>query len=96
MRLTGRFIESFKQRHSVVLGITRSGKTFLSAKVLQRIQETGGHTLFRDSNDKKIIAVEPLLNRGVLFDSKLEHRGLSPYRNSNVFRIAIAYKFKLI
>jgi len=48
MRLTGRFIESFKHRHGVVLGITRSGKTFLAAKVLQRIQETGGHTLFID------------------------------------------------
>lgn len=60
------------------------------------VDEIGGHTLFRDSNDKKIIAVEPLLNRGVLFDSKLEHRGLSPYRTSDVFRIAVAYKLKSI
>jgi len=60
------------------------------------VDDVGGHTLFRDRNDKKIIAVEPLFNRGILFDSKLEHRGLAPYRTSNVFRMSIAYKLILI
>ena len=48
MRLSTAFIEDFKHRHSVVLGITRSGKTFFASKVLQGVQGLGGHTIFVD------------------------------------------------
>ena len=48
MRLSTAFIEDFKTRHSVVLGMTRSGKTFLAGKVLQGVQDIGGHTIFVD------------------------------------------------
>jgi len=48
MRLSTAFIEDFKHRHSVVLGITRSGKTYFAAKVLQGVQSLGGHTIFVD------------------------------------------------
>ena len=48
MRLSTAFIEDFKHRHSVVLGITRSGKTFFASKVLQGVQGLGGHTIFID------------------------------------------------
>jgi len=48
VRLSTAFIEDFKHRHSVVLGITRSGKTFFASKVLQGVQGLGGHTIFVD------------------------------------------------
>ena len=48
MRLGTAFIEDFKHRHAVILGMTRSGKTFLAGKILQGIQELGGHTIFVD------------------------------------------------
>ena len=48
MRLSTAFIEDFKTRHSVVLGMTRSGKTFLAGHVLQGVQDIGGHTIFVD------------------------------------------------
>jgi DNA helicase HerA-like ATPase len=48
MALKGTFVESFKHRHSVILGITRSGKTMFASKILQRLQTTGAHTLFVD------------------------------------------------
>jgi len=48
VRLSTAFIEDFKHRHSVVLGITRSGKTFFASKVLQGVQGLGGHTIFID------------------------------------------------
>ncbi len=48
MRLSTAFIEDFKHRHAVILGMTRSGKTFLAGKILQGIQELGGHTIFVD------------------------------------------------
>lgn len=46
--LSGRFIESFKRRHAVVLGITRSGKSVFTGKILQGVQEMGAHTIFVD------------------------------------------------
>ena len=48
MRLSTAFIEDFKHRHAVILGMTRSGKTFLAGNVLQGIQDLGGHTIFVD------------------------------------------------
>lgn len=48
MALKLNFIESFKKRHTVILGITRSGKTVFAAKILQSVQELGAHTLFVD------------------------------------------------
>ena len=54
--LTGTFIESFKKRHSVVLGITRSGKTVFTAKVLQGVQEIGAHTIFVDPKHDQAFA----------------------------------------
>ena len=48
MRLSTAFVEDFKHRHAVILGMTRSGKTFLAGNILQGIQELGGHTIFID------------------------------------------------
>ena len=41
-------LESFKKRHSVILGITRSGKTLFASRVLQGVQGIGAHTIFVD------------------------------------------------
>ena len=46
--LTGRFIEAIKNRHTTVLGMTRSGKTFFTGHVLERLQDEGVHTIFVD------------------------------------------------
>ena len=46
--LTGRFIEAVKNRHTTVLGMTRSGKTFFTGHVLERLQDEGVHTIFVD------------------------------------------------
>ena len=46
--LKGTFVESFKKRHAVVLGITRSGKSVFTGKILQGVQEMGAHTIFVD------------------------------------------------
>tara|TARA_B100000029_G_C17396089_1_gene895252 strand:+ start:108 stop:812 length:705 start_codon:yes stop_codon:yes gene_type:complete len=48
MGLSRRFIDAFKKRHSVIIGITRSGKTVFAGKILQGVQESGAHTMFID------------------------------------------------
>ena len=41
-------VEAVKDRHSVVLGMTRSGKTWFTAKMLKKLQAKGIHTIFVD------------------------------------------------
>ena len=53
MRLSENFVESFKKRHSVILGMTRSGKTFFAGRILERLQNQGVHTLFVDPKHDK-------------------------------------------
>jgi hypothetical protein len=53
-----------------------------------------GHTIFKI--DSRIMSVEPLLNRGVLFKSDILHKGMAPSRNSNVLRISVAFKLREI
>jgi DNA helicase HerA-like ATPase len=53
VRLSDNFVESFKRRHSVILGMTRSGKTFFAARILKRLQNLGAHTLFVDPKHDK-------------------------------------------
>jgi DNA helicase HerA-like ATPase len=40
--------ENMKKRHSAVLGMTRSGKTYFVSKVFKQMQEDGVHTIFVD------------------------------------------------
>jgi hypothetical protein len=46
--MTGAFLESLKTRHSVIVGATRSGKTYFVGQVLTRLQGEGVHTIFVD------------------------------------------------
>ncbi len=41
-------LDSFKTRHSTIIGITRSGKTTFAAYVVQQLQSKGVHTIFVD------------------------------------------------
>ena len=41
-------VEAVKNRHSVVLGMTRSGKTWFTGKMLKKLQAKGVHTIFVD------------------------------------------------
>lgn len=47
-KLSGTMIDSVKNRHSVVLGMTRSGKTYFTGHVLERLQDNNVHTIFVD------------------------------------------------
>ena len=51
--LSQAYIDCFKKRHSVILGITRSGKTFFAARILQELQDSGVHTIFVDPKHDK-------------------------------------------
>jgi hypothetical protein len=57
------------------------------------IQKIGGYTCFNINN--QVIRVEPYQKRAVLFDSRIEHKGLAPL-TKNILRISIAFKLKEI
>ena len=46
MRVAGKFLESLGRRHSVIVGMTRSGKTYFTKHVLKNLQAEGYHTVF--------------------------------------------------
>ena len=48
MKVTGKFLESLGRRHSVIVGMTRSGKTYFTKHVLKNLQSEGYHTVFFD------------------------------------------------
>lgn len=52
-RLAGVVIDAIKNRHSVVLGMTRSGKTYFTGHVLERLQDNNVHTIFVDPKADK-------------------------------------------
>jgi DNA helicase HerA-like ATPase len=47
-KLSGTTIDAIRNRHSVVLGMTRSGKTYFTGEVLKRLQADRVHTIFVD------------------------------------------------
>ena len=57
------------------------------------IEKIGGYTCFNINN--QVIRVEPYEKRAVLFDSRIEHKGLAPL-TKNMLRISIAFKLKEI
>ena len=59
----------------------------------ENVNTIGGYTEFKFKNG--VHAIEPILNRGVFFDSKLLHRGLAPSRGSNILRISVAFKIQI-
>lgn len=60
----------------------------------QDVETVDGYTLFKQG--EKVICIEPICNRCVLFKSCIPHKALAPSRNSNVLRISIVYKLKEI
>ena len=46
--ITGVFLESIKNRHTVIVGATRCGKTYFTGHILSELQEIGVHTIFVD------------------------------------------------
>jgi len=48
MGFSPNFIAQFSRRHSVVLGMTRSGKTFFTGRILEELQAMRTHTIFVD------------------------------------------------
>jgi hypothetical protein len=43
-----KFLKNIRNRHTVIVGMTRSGKTMLCKKMLQGLQDSGVHTVFFD------------------------------------------------
>ena len=56
VHLSGVFLDSFRNRHSVVIGRTRSGKTVFTGKVLEGLQAKNTHTIFVDPKHDKDFA----------------------------------------
>ena len=48
MQLPDVFYDRFSRRHSVIIGITRSGKTYFASKILEELQNNRVHTIFVD------------------------------------------------
>lgn len=60
----------------------------------KNVDEVDGHTLFK--YDKRVISIEPILNRCVLFKSNILHKGMAPSRKANMLRITVAFKLREI
>jgi hypothetical protein len=58
----------------------------------ENVRKCRGYTLFKTGEIVK--SIEPIDNRGVLFDSRIEHVGLGPSRAYYGLRVSIAYKLK--
>ena len=60
----------------------------------ENVDKVGGYTQFKVENH--IMNIEPIFNRGVLFRSNIVHRGLAPSRDSDILRISVAFKLKIL
>ena len=67
---------------------------YISDITRDNVHIVDGYTLFKDGD--KIVCIEPILNRGVLFKSNIFHKGLGPSRSANMLRISIAFKLREI
>lgn len=63
---------------------------YASSILPSNVDIVGGFTQFK--MDKTILNVEPYINRGVFFDSRIYHRGLAPTRYTDTLRISVAFK----
>lgn len=66
---------------------------YLSNITKDNVDVIGGYTDFKFKNG--VHSIEPILNRGVLFNSNILHRGLGPLRQPDILRITVAFKLKL-
>jgi len=60
----------------------------------ENVNEYDGHTLFK--KDDRVICVEPIANRCVLFNSNILHKGMGPSKRSNFLRTTVAFKLREI
>ena len=67
---------------------------YISNITKENVKSFDGYTLFK--KDDRIVCVEPIFNRCVLFKSNILHKGMAPSRNTNMLRISIAFKLKEI
>ena len=63
---------------------------YISDITEENVENIGGFTHFK--RDGKIINVEPYKKRGLFFKSNLFHRGMAPYRLSDLLRVTLAIK----
>ena len=67
---------------------------YISGITSDNVHIVDGYTLFKD--DDKVVCIEPILNRGVLFKSNILHKGMGPSRSANMLRVSIAFKLREI
>jgi hypothetical protein len=69
---------------------------YLSEITPQNVDKVGGYTLLKINDKRKtIIAIEPLLNRCVMIDCDIMHKGCAPL-DPNMLRCSLAFKLKKI
>jgi len=56
-------------------------------------ENSGGYFYYKDYIKKYTICIEPIMNRGVLFKSKIIHKGTGFNRLENKIRLCITWKF---
>ena len=65
---------------------------YMSEITFDNVNHVGGYTYFRMDNDV-IMALEPIINRAVMFDGDVLHKGNAPL-DHNMLRCSIAFKLK--
>jgi hypothetical protein len=59
------------------------------------VDKIGGYTMFKLSNSS-VQCIEPIKNRGVLFNSTIFHKGMAPNRYCSDLRTTIAFKMRVL
>ena len=63
---------------------------------IDNIEDIGGNLYIKVPNEKMIFAIEPMINRGVLFPSTYIHKGCAFNRYIKNMRVCIAWKLEEI
>ena len=59
-------------------------------------EDVGGYFFIKVPDKKYKVAIDPKMNRGVLFPSRYYHKGSGFNILNSKFRICIAWKFEII
>lgn len=85
----GDFHEDYDENFAIKTGCW-TFLLYLTPEIDERTVDTiGGYTQFKYNN--KLLSVEPIFNRCVLFNSYITHRGCAP-NTKNILRISLALK----
>lgn len=76
---------------------TQNAYTFVLYIIDEKvIDHNDGYFYIKPLNSNKVLSIEPLNNRGILFPSNSRHRGVGFSRLNNNLRICISWKLLLL